>query len=62
MKTGILFRGYILVNDEWMELSDKLNFPKETVGDNPLDYIQELIKTSNIKYYLITYDEFEIKE
>lgn len=62
MKTGILFRGYILVNDEWMELSDKLNFPKKTVGDNPLDYIQELIKTTNIKYYLITYDEFEIKE
>ncbi len=62
MKTGILFRGYILVNDEWMELSDKLNFPKETVGDNPLDYIQELMKTGSIKYYLITYDEFEIKE
>ena len=62
MKTGILFKGYILVDDIWMELSDKLNFPKETVGDNPFEYIQDLMKTADIKYYLITYDEFEIKE
>ena len=62
MKTGISFKGYLLVDDMWMELSDKLNFPEETVGDNPFEYIQDLIKSANIKYYLITYDEFEIKE
>ena len=62
MKTGILFKGYILVDDMWMELSDKLNFPEETVGDNPFEYIQDLMKSANIKYYLVTYDEFEIKE
>ena len=62
MRTGILFKGYILVDDMWMELSDKLNFPKETVGDNPFEYIQDLMKTADVKYYLITYDEFKIKE
>lgn len=62
MKTGILFKGYLLVDDMWMELSDKLNFPEETVGDNPFEYIKDLVKSANIKYYLITYDEFEIKE
>jgi hypothetical protein len=62
MKTGILFKGYLLVDDMWMELSDKLNFPEETVGDNPFEYIKDLVKSANIKYYLITYDKFEIKE
>lgn len=62
MRTGILFKGYMLVNNIWIELSDKLNFPKETVGENPFEYIKELMKTVDIEYYLITYDEFEIKE
>jgi len=62
MRIGILFKGYVLVNNIWIELSDKLNFPKETVGENPFEYIKELMKTVDIKYYLITYDEFEIKE
>lgn len=52
----------MLVNNIWIELSDKLNFPKETVGENPFEYIKELMKTVDIEYYLITYDEFEIKE
>ena len=62
MRTGILFKGYLLVNNIWIELSDKLNFPKETVGENPFEYIKELMKTVDVEYYLITYDEFEIKE
>lgn len=62
MRKGIQYIGYILINDEWAELSDRLNFPAETVGDNPFEYIQELFKTSGIERYLVSYYEFEIKE
>lgn len=63
MKTNIIFRGYILGDSKWLELSsEKLTFPKEILNNNPLDYIQELMKTSHIKYYLITYDELKVKE
>lgn len=62
MKKGIQFIGYIMVNDEWVELSDKLNFPAEAVGDNPFEYIQELFKVSSIEKYLVSYYEFDIKE
>lgn len=62
MKTNILFRGYVLANGIWLELTNKLIFPKETVGDKPFDYIKNLMKMGDIEYYLVTYDEFEIKE
>lgn len=62
MRKGIQFIGYIMVNDEWVELSDKLNFPAEAVGDNPFEYIQELFKASSIEKYLVSYYEFNIKE
>lgn len=62
MRKGIQYIGYILINNEWTELSDRLNFPTETVGDNPFGYIQELFKTSGIERYLVSYYEFEIKE
>lgn len=62
MKKGIQFIGYIMTDDGWVELSDKLNFPVEAIGDNPLDYIQELFKVTEIERYLVSYYEFEIKE
>lgn len=62
MRKGIQFIGYIMVDDEWVELSDKLNFPAEAVGDNPFEYIQELFKASSIEKYLVSYYEFDIKE
>ena len=62
MKKGIQFVGYIMIDDEWNELSDRLNFPAEAVGDNPFEYIQELFKASGIERYLVSYYEFEIKE
>ena len=62
MRTGIQFIGYIMVSDEWVELNDKLNFPKEAIGDDPLDYIQELFKTSRIEKYLVSFYEFPIEE
>jgi hypothetical protein len=61
MRTGIQFIGYIMVNDEWVELNDKLNFPKEAIGDDPLDYIQELFKTSGVEKYLVSFYEFPIE-
>lgn len=51
-----------MIDDEWNELSDRLNFPAEAVGDNPFEYIQELFKASGIERYLVSYYEFEIKE
>lgn len=51
-----------MVNDSWIELSDKMNFPAEVIGDEPFDYIQELFKVSGIEKYLVTYYEFNIKE
>lgn len=62
MRKGIQFIGYIMVNDEWVELSDKLNFPVEVVGNNPFEYIQELFKASSIEKYLVSYYEFDVKE
>ena len=62
MKKGIQFIGYIMTDDGWVELSDKLNFPAEAIGDNPLDYIQKLFKVTEIERYLVSYYEFEIKE
>lgn len=62
MKKGIQFVGYIMINDKWNKLSDRLNFPTEAVGDNPFEYIQELFKASGIERYLVSYYEFEIKE
>ena len=62
MKKGIQFIGYIMVDGGWAELSDKLNFPAEVIGDNPFEYIQELFKASGIEKYLVSYYEFEIKE
>lgn len=62
MKKGIQFIGYIMTDDGWVELSDKLNFPAEAIGDNPFDYIQELFKVTEIERYLVSYYEFEIKE
>ncbi len=62
MKKGIQFIGYIMIDDEWNELSNRLNFPIETVGDNPFEYIQELFKVNGIERYLVSYYEFEIKE
>ena len=62
MRTGIQFIGYIMVNDEWVELNDKLNFPKEAIGNDPLDYIQELFKISGVEKYLVSFYEFPIKE
>ncbi len=51
-----------MIDDEWNELSNRLNFPIETVGDNPFEYIQELFKVNGIERYLVSYYEFEIKE
>lgn len=62
MRTSILYRGFVLVNDEWMELSGKLHFPKETINEDPFDYIKKLMKSCDVEHYLITYDEIEIKE
>lgn len=62
MRIGIQFIGYIMVNDEWVELNDKLNFPKEAIGDDPLDYIQELFKISGVEKYLVSFYEFPIEE
>lgn len=60
MNTNILFRGYILIHNEWLELSsDKLIFPKEAIGENPFEYIQNMMKSTGIDYYLVTYDEIE---
>ena len=62
MRTSILYRGFALVNGEWMELSDKLHFPKESIKGNPFDYIKELMKSCDVEHYLITYDEINVKE
>lgn len=61
MRVGIQFIGYIMVNNEWAKLSKNLNFPKETVGNDPLNYIQELFKVSGIDKYLVSFYEFPIK-
>lgn len=61
MRTGIQFIGYIMVNNEWGKLSKNLNFPKETVRDNPLGFIQELFKVNGIDKYLVSFYEFSIE-
>lgn len=61
MRTNIQFIGYIMINNEWAKLSKNLNFPKETVGDNPLDFIQKLFKANGIDKYLVSFYEFPIK-
>lgn len=62
MRKGILFIGYIMVDDSWIKLSNAMNFPAEAIGDEPFEYIQELFKASGIEKYLVSYYEFEIKE
>ena len=63
MRTGIQLIGYAMgKNNEWIKLNKKvLIFPKETVGDNPFDFIQKLFKASGINRYLVSFYDFPIE-